>query len=81
MLNLHLCVRRSGVLGVEMRTLPVKSVFSNITIRFNRPLTHFQYNHSVVALTFTFTGTTNCIVSMPAERKEELGECGHVKLA
>ena len=24
MLNLHLCVRRSGVLGVEMKTLPVK---------------------------------------------------------
>ena len=22
--NLHLCVRRSGVLGVEMKTLPVK---------------------------------------------------------
>ena len=24
-LNLHLCVRRSGVLGVEMKTLPVKT--------------------------------------------------------
>ena len=27
--NLHLCVRRSGVLGVEMKTLPVNPFFSN----------------------------------------------------
>ena len=36
MLNLHLCVRRSGVLGVEMKTLPVNFVdYSNFVNKTN----------------------------------------------
>ena len=33
--NLHLCVRRSGVLGVEMKTLPVK-----LLLTFTRSASH-----------------------------------------
>ena len=39
-LNLHLCVRRSGVLGVEMKTLPV-----NVKTRKKRQCVKF---HSVL---------------------------------
>ena len=35
-LNLHLCVRRSGVLGVEMKTLPVNGVYTG-SVRTNLP--------------------------------------------
>ena len=47
MLNLHLCVRRSGVLGVEMKTLPVNVNATHATTGAMAMLLPAQNTHTL----------------------------------
>ena len=55
--NLHLCVRRSGVLGVEMKTLPVKH---NVDCRVaSALLIHSETRHTLESHTDTHSHSQN----------------------